>query len=442
MAQRLPSAVQPPQELRVGDVHDRRRRAALEVRRQDRDAFLVGQLREAGAVILGKANLSEWANWMDSCMPNGFRVNGGQTQNPYGPFETYGSSSGSTVSVAADLTTVSVGSETQGSIIAPAGINSVVALKTSRGLVRRDYVIPLLPWQDVPGPMGRTVTDVAVLLSSMTGVDDNDPETTLTAELADSDFTQYLTSAALESLRVGVPIWNDEAFAAYFEANDISDSEQQDQFIAAFEPQLEESRALINTLEEAGILTGEVPESAFLSLALIDFQQALEYGFRDAINLFLTNLGADAPAGSLEEIIAFNEEDLDNRAPYGQDYLESSRDTELTAEEYNQLKEGNQKTARTALDQLFRQYDIDVIASVVGQLYAPAGYPALSVPSGYAEDGMPEGTVFVGPFLSEPQLIAVGYAFEQATLARRAPDLEATLSLIETIATSEAPNDS
>ncbi|MCB0801417.1 MAG: hypothetical protein KDB91_13015, partial [Bacteroidales bacterium] len=126
----------------------------------DRDAFLVAQLRAAGAVILGKANLSEWANWMGGCVPNGFSANGGQTRNPYGPYETYGSSSGSAVAVAADLATVSVGTETQGSIIMPAGINAVVGLKTSLGLVSRDHIIPLLPAQDVPGPMGRTVTDV------------------------------------------------------------------------------------------------------------------------------------------------------------------------------------------------------------------------------------------------------------------------------------------
>lgn len=394
----------------------------------DRDAFLVSQLREAGAIILGKANLSEWANWMDSCMPNGFSANGGQTQNPYGPFETYGSSSGSAVSVAADLTTVSVGTETQGSIISPAGINSVVAMKTSRGLVSRDYVIPLLPWQDVPGPMGRTVTDVAVLLSAMTGVDDNDPETTKAAELADTDFSQFLTQDALAGLAVGVPIWNNEAFAQYFADNEVSDAEQQENLKAAFAPQIEESQALINTLTAAGLSVVEVPRSAMPSFGLVDVGPALEFGYQDAINAFLAGLGDDALVGSLEEIVAFNKEDAANRAPYGQDHLEASLNTKITAEEYEDLKQGNQATAKDALDQLFEQYGVDVMVSDVAQLYAPAGYPALTVPSGYAEDGTPQGTVFVGRFLSEPQLLAVGYAFEQATRAHVAPDLEATLS--------------
>jgi amidase len=406
----------------------------------DRDAFLASQLREAGAVILGKANLSEWANWMDSCMPNGFSANGGQTQNPYGPFETFGSSSGSAVAVAAELATVSVGSETQGSILKPAEVNSVVALKTSRGLVSRDYIIPLLPWQDVPGPMGRTVTDVAVLLSAMTGVDDNDPETARAAELAGTDFSQYLTPDALDGLRVGVPIWNEEAFTQYFEENEVTEAEQQQDLRGVFEPQIERSRALIDSLTAIGISTVEVPHTAMPSFGLVDVEPALEFGYKDAINSFLASLGDNAPVGSLEEIIAFNEEDPANRAPYGQDHLEASQNTEVTAEEYDELRQGNQQTAQEALDQLFEQYDIDVIVSEVSQLYAPAGYPALTVPSGYAEDGAPQGTVFVGRYLSEPHLLAVGYAYEQATQARIAPDVEETLKLIESLSSDESVN--
>jgi amidase len=399
----------------------------------DRDAFLVSQLRGAGAIILGKANLSEWANYMDSCMPNGFSANGGQTRNPYGPFETSGSSSGSAVSVAADLASVSVGSETQGSIIKPAGINSVVALKTSRGLVSRDYVIPLLPWQDVPGPMGRTVTDVAVLLGAMTGVDDNDPETAKAAELAGTDFSQFLTQDALDGLAVGVPIWNEEAFTQYFEENEISDAELQENLRVAFEPENAKSRVLIDTLTGAGISVVELPKTALPSLGLVNVGPALEFGYKDAINAFLTGLGDDAPVESLESIIAFNKDDLANRAPYGQDQLEASQSTSITTEEYEALEEGNQGTAQQTLDQIFEQYEIDVVTSEVAQLYAPAGYPALTVPSGYAEDGTPQGTVFVGGFLSEPQLLTVGYAFEQAVQARVPPDLEATMQLIEEI---------
>lgn len=396
-----------------------------------RDAFLVSQLRESGAVVLGKTNLSEWANYMDPCMPNGFSTNGGQTQNPYGAFETYGSSSGSAVSVAAELTTVSVGTETQGSLIKPAEINSVVALKPTMGMVSRDYVIPLLPQQDVPGPMGRTVTDVTVLLSAMTGVDEND-FTTSNNTLAGTDFTQFLNAESLTDVKVGLPVWNDQAFEEYFAELDITDEEEQNNFRELFAEQNVSIRAQGDVLSAAGVTVVEFPITK-IPKGGTDIKTRLEYGYKKAINAFLADLGADAPVGSLAEIIAFNDEDAANRAPYGQGYLEGSQETAVTAEEFASLSQQDNGMARNALDLIFQNYDVDVILSEVGQLYAPAGYPALSVPSGYAEDGTPEGAVFVGGFLSEPQLLAVGYAFEQATNARVAPNLEATMALIEAL---------
>ena len=397
----------------------------------DRDAFLVSQLRDAGAVILAKANLSEWANWMDSCMPNGFSVNGGQTQNPYGPFETYGSSSGSAVAVAADLTTVSVGTETQGSIIAPAGVNSVVGLKTSAGLVSRDYIIPLLPAQDTAGPMGRTVTDVAVMLSAMAGVDENDPETVNAAELAGIDFTQFLSADSLDSVRVGLPVWNDEALDAYFAKTDIEDADAQAEIRKSHEEQDEIQRGIGEILKMAGVTVVEIPYTALPER--IDIMPVLTHGYQVAINQFLSDLGADAPAESLEAIIAYNNENAANRAPYGQDQLEASQGSELTAEEFEKMVAKNRQTAQDRIDNIFAQYEIDLIVSKLDQLYAPAGYPALSVPAGYAEDGTPQDVVFVGGFLSEPQLLAVGYAYEQATQARVAPDVEAIKDLISSL---------
>lgn len=394
-----------------------------------RDAFLVSQLREAGAVVLGKTNLSEWANWMDDCMPNGFSANGGQTQNPYGPFDTSGSSSGSAVSVAADLTTVSVGTETQGSIISPAQNNSVVALKPTMGMVSRDYVIPLLPMQDVPGPMGRTVTDVAVLLSAMTGVDEND-FTTSSNTLAGTDFTQFLNPESLDGLQVGLPVWNDQAFEEYFASTGLDDEEQQQNLRELFEEQNVSIRAQGDILSAAGVTVVEFPVTN-IPRSTTSVSERLEYGYKEAINDFLADLGADAPVGSLEEIIAFNDEDAANRAPYGQGHLEASQETAVTPEEFASLSQEDSGFARNALDIIFENYDVDVILSDVGQLYAPAGYPALTVPAGYTEDGTPDGVVFVGGFLSEPQLLAVGHAFEQAANARVAPDLEATLTLIE-----------
>jgi amidase len=405
--------------------------AAMLAWNPDRDAFLVSQLRDAGAVVMGKANLSEWANYVDPCMPNGFSTTGGQTQNPYGPFETYGSSSGSAVSVAADLTTVSVGSETQGSILLPAGINSVVGLKTSMGMVSRDYVIPLLPMQDVPGPMGRSVTDVAVLLSAMTGVDAND-FTTSGNPLVGTDFTQFLTPDSLKDLKVGLPVWNEQAFEQFFADFDITDEETQGTFREIYAAEAESLRATGEMLSAAGVTVVEFPRSEIPPNAT-KIAQRLEYGYKDAINSFLADLGEDAPVASLEEIIAFNNEDAANRAPYGQGHLEAAENTTLTAKEYATMAQEDNGFARNALDIIFDNYDIDVIVHEVGQLYAPAGYPALTIPSGYAEDGTPLSVVFVGQFWSEPQLLTVGYAFEQAAQARIAPDLETTLQSIREI---------
>lgn len=164
-----------------------------------------------------------------------------------------------------------------------------------------------------------------------------------------------------------------------------------------------------------------------------DLAKRLEYDYKEAINTFLADLGEAAPVASLAEIIAFNSEELADRAPYGQGYLEASQGTAVTAEAFARLSQQDNGLARNALDIIFENHNLDVIVSDVGQLYAPAGYPALSVPAGYAEDGTPQSIVFVGGFFAEPQLLAVGYAYEQATQARVAPDLEATMALIQAI---------
>ena len=413
----------------------------------DRDAFLVGQLRDAGAIILGKANLSEWANWMDPAMPNGFSTLGGQTRNPYGPFETYGSSSGPAVAAAANLAAVTVGTETQGSIMMPAEINSVVAIKPSMGLVSRDYVVPLLDWQDVPGPMGRTVTDVAVLLTAMAGVDENDPVTQDAAALATEgsaqpgvDFTRYLTPEAAQGLRVGIVLKTDEDIDKFIKDNKITGAavENMRQLLRT---QSDQQRQTGEIFSKLGFDVVEVSDSALPGR--IDVTEVLPYGFRDAINRFLAGLGAAVEVGSLEEIIKLNREDLANRAPYGQAYLEQSQNSSLSDVAYLALKEQHRSAARAVLSSLFADYDIDVLLSDAGQAYAPAGFPAMTVPAGYDETGQPTGIRMIADYLGEPKLIAVGYAFEQATKARRAPDLEATMEQIEALGkqatTSVAP---
>lgn len=400
----------------------------------DRDAHLVTLLRDSGAIILGKANLSEWANWMDPASPNGFSTLGGQTRNPYGPFETYGSSSGSAVAAAANLATVTLGTETQGSIIRPAQINSVVAIKTSMGLISRDHVVPLLPWQDVPGPIGRTVTDVAVLLTAMAGVDENDPVTQDAATLAGADFTQFLLPEAAQGLRIGIVLKTDQdieqAIKELEDAGLKTDGMEQ-----VYQDANDQQRQLGQTFSALGFEVVEVSESALPGR--IDFNEVLPYGFRDGINTFLAGLGDQVGVGSLEEIIALNNEDLANRAPYGQESLEQSQNSPLGEEEYLALKAQHQDTARNALGKLFADYGIDVLLSDVGQAYAPAGFPAITVPTGYNDDGQPTGIVMVADYLGEPALIAVGYTLEQSAQARQAPDLDATIEQIEAMGTDK-----
>ncbi|MBE2222442.1 MAG: serine hydrolase, partial [Anaerolineae bacterium] len=403
---------------------------ALKDWQASQDAFLVQQLRDAGAIILGKTNLSEWANWMDNCMPNGFSTLGGQTRNPYGAFEVSGSSSGSAAAVAANLTSVSVGTETQGSIISPASHNSVVGLKPSMGLVSRDNIIPLLPAQDMPGPIGRNVTDVAVLLSAMTGVDANDPTTQDAAELAGIDFTQFLTTTVEPGMRVGIVIIDEEAIQQTAVALNFSDNQTQ-LYRNAVNPLNEAARQTGQLLVPYGIEIVEVSSAKVPNF--ISPNSAIEYGFKDAINTFLTNLGAEAPVGSLEEIIALNNEDLANFAPYGQSHLLQSQNTAITADEFAAIVEGNRETAVSALSAIFTDLDIDVLISNVGQAYAPAGYPAITIPSGYASSGEPQGIIFVGDYLSEPKLLTTAYIYEQATLARIEPNLDATKLQIETV---------
>ncbi len=397
---------------------------ALKDWQPDRDAFLVQQLRAAGAVILGKTNLSEWANWMDPCMPNGFSTLGGQTRNPYGPFDTYGSSSGSGVAAAANFAAVTVGSETQGSIIMPAQVNSVVGLKTSMGLVSRDYVIPLLEWQDVVGPMGRTVTDVAVLLTAMTGFDENDPITQDAAALAGVDFTRFLAPEARQGVRVGIVVATDADIEKMVAESDFEGADA-----ASFRQLLMDSNKGMRQFGQAFAALGfEVVEvSTSILPTASDLRVVLPSGFKEAINRFLAELGDRVPVGSLEEIIEHNAVDLANRAPYSQGYLEDSQNPPLSDEEYLAAKAENQNKARAALVSIFADDGLDVLISDVGQAYAPAGLPAMTVPLGYTENGMPVGLTMVADYLGEPALITVAYAFEQAMQARKAPDLAATV---------------
>ena len=312
----------------------------------DRDAFLVKQLRDAGAIILGKSNLSEWANYMDPSMPNGFSTLGGQTRHPYGPFDPSGSSSGSGVATAAGFITAAIGTETQGSIISPSESNSIVGLKTSLGLVSRDRIVPLVDWMDVPGPMARSVTDAAVLLTAMAGHDTGDMATEAALALAGFDFTSMLDLEKARSLRVGAFVVDDNAAQAVLrqegeaDPNAIADVDEQRAALAieAGTPQavIDGLRSLDIEVIEISVIHEPTPPAVL---------PVLEYAFGHLLKRFLSDLGDQAPVASLEEVIALNDQDPVNRTPYGQTYLLTSANTQISAQTYAEMTQANRRTS-------------------------------------------------------------------------------------------------
>lgn len=423
-----------------GGMHTTAGAYALKEWQPDRDAFLVQQLRKAGAIILGKANLSEWANYLDPCMPSGFSAVGGQTRNPYGPYEVYGSSSGSAVSVAAGLTTVSVGSETSGSMIQPARVNGVVGLRPSQGLISRDYVVPLGPHLDTTGPMGRSVTDVAILLNALKGVDKNDPKTADAAVLADVDFTQYLSLDAARKVRVGVIMPNQmvEAYRPAVAAalGHTPTAEELQEFAEAMIFPLFgfSQSAALEALKAQGIEVVEIADATLPTTSMDTAQPQLPYDFKAGVAALFSQV-ANAPITSLADVVAINNEDPANRAPYGQSFVEWSVADTMTPEEFARMQATAAALANGWMNTIIEQNNVDIV--VTGMLYAgnagAAGVPALTIPNGLDATGRPQGIILSGPYLSDPQLIAVGYALEQALHGRVEPDLDATIAQIEAV---------
>lgn len=341
--------------------------------------------------------MSEFANYTDPCTPNGFSTLGGQTQNPHGPFDPLGSSSGSAVAVAANLVTVAIGSETQGSIIMPAWVNGIVGLKTSRGLVSRDYIVPLMEAQDVPGPMGRSVIDVAITLTAMVGTDENDPATADAAPLANADFTRYCTLPEARRVRVGVGV----------------------------RPGAIGVDPIITALNSQGVETVSFDRGELENMVVTDIEAVLPFAFRDDFDRFMAMLGDKAPVNSLAEVIAINLEDPANRAPYGQRHVQNAVDTAMTAEEFDALVTEQRAHTRNDIRTLLAKYGVQVLVITPDmQQYAAAGFPALAIPHGTEENGHPRSIVLMGDYLSEPQLLAVGYALERPDNRHVAPDLE------------------
>lgn len=385
------------------------------------DAFLTKKLRAAGAVIIGKANLSEWANFRGQMSSSGWSGVGGQTKNPYVLSRNpCGSSSGSGAAVSANLAMLAIGTETNGSIVCPSHANGIVGIKPTVGLISRSGVIPISFTQDTPGPMARTVTDAAIGLGPMVGVDSADQKTIASRGNFYRDYTQFLDKGGLQGKRIG------------FYTGPVGQNFKVDSLMYQAIEVLKSNGAEVVELEEIN-----PPGTGGNSF------QVMLYEYRDGLNAYFTNLGENAPVKSLDEIIEFNQQDSIELSFYDQHYLERARDIDLTEEEYKEVLEKLMQGSReNGIDMVMEQQNLDAIVAPTGspawmtdhlngdsfQLgssspAAWAGYPNITVPMGFVED-LPVGISFFGRAWSEPELISVAYAYEQATMHRKAPEFK------------------
>jgi amidase len=381
------------------------------------DAHVVKRLREAGAVILGKANLSEWANFRSDYSSSGWSSIGGQTRNPYDPQRNpCGSSSGSGVAVAANLTSVAIGTETNGSVVCPSGINGIVGIKPTLGLVSRDGIIPIAHSQDTAGPMARTVRDAAILLEAMTGPDPGDPATTDVAPIA-ADFTSGLSTDGLQGKRIGV-------IRNYWGNGN-----------PATEAMLESS---IEFLVQAGAVVVDDIEIEADEMYDASYTVLL-YEFKADLEKYLEQ--SAAPFTTLDELIAFNNDNRDTVMPhFGQEVLLEAQDKgTLDDADYLAALETSKRVASSAIDAALAANSLDaLIAPTNGpawytdhingdsfgvgssSLAAISGYPNVTVPAGF-KAGLPIGLSFIGPNDADKALIEIAYAFEQASSVRTPP---------------------
>jgi amidase len=416
---------------------------ALEGSIPPNDAFITKKLRAAGAIILGKATLTEFANFLTVGMPTGYSSLGGYGFNPYEPRElpggdgrpvlaTGGSSSGSGIAVAANLVAVAVGTETSGSILSPASANMAVGIKPTVGLISRDGIIPITADQDTAGPITRTVTDAAILLGVLAGFDPKDPATRACLRPGNCfrDYTRFLDKRALRHARIAVPPFNINRADIMNAAIDVL-------------------RAKGAYVEIVPALADQLPGCPTDAYPPVEpwppdgCASALFYGFKRDLNAYLATLGPESMVHSLADVIAFNEAHAAVALKYGQrlallsetiDISPGSRDTM----QYTASRAEDIVRSRGALDAVYNgpdgrpgtSDDFDALlfsANSGAGTPAKAGYPSITVPGGFVaptppmENPFPSGVTFSGRAFSEPLLIGLAYAFEQATLHRQPP---------------------
>ncbi|MFL5481690.1 MAG: amidase [Gemmatimonadaceae bacterium] len=394
------------------------------------DSTVAAKLRAAGVVLLGKTNLSEWANFRSSHSTSGWSGRGGQAKNPYVlDRNPCGSSSGSGGAVSANLCAVAIGTETDGSIVCPSSTNGIVGIKPTLGLASRAGVIPIAHSQDTAGPMARTVRDAAILLNAIAGVDARDPATSALSARQPVDYTRSLDANGLRGARIGV------ARTKFFGYSDVTDKVIND----AIDLMKRQGAVIV---DPANIETaGKFDDSEF---------DVLLYEFKADLNNYLASLGPKAPVKSLQDIIAFNEAHKDQEMPwFGQEIMiQAQAKGPLTEQKYIDELAQDLKMSRTdGIDATMTKYNLDAIVAPTGgpawvtdlvngdhfsgassTPAAVAGYPNINVPAGFSHE-LPIGISFFGRAWSEPTLIRLAYAFEQASRHRRAPKFIPTLGI-------------
>ncbi len=395
---------------------------ALEGSCAKRDAFLAERLRAAGAVLLAKTSMSEWANFRSTRSSSGWCSRGGQGKNPYVLDRTpCGSSSGTGGAVAASLAGAGIGTETDGSITCPASIMALVGLKPTVGLVSRSGIIPISATQDTAGPIARSVADAAILLSAIAGADPRDPATRAGASLEGTDYTRFLDPDGLKGARLGV---TRKVFTGYHDGTDRL---------------FEEALTVLRALGAIIVDPADLPHAADAGEAE---GVVLHYEFKAGLNAYLAGLGADAPVKSLEEVIAFNERERELVMPFfGQETMIRAQGCgPLSDPAYRRALATCRRLWRTeGIDQVLTKFRLDALIAPTGNPAWPidlingdhftgsvttpaavAGYPHITVPGGFVS-GLPVGISFFGRAWSEPALIRMAFAFEQATRHRRPP---------------------
>ena len=393
------------------------------------DSFVAKKLRDAGAVILGKTNLSEWANFRSSHSSSGWSGRGGQTKNPYVlDRNPCGSSSGTGAAIAANLAAIGIGTETDGSVVCPSNANSLVGLKPTLGLISRAGIIPIAHSQDTAGPMTRSVTDAALLLSVLTGIDARDDATRASNGKSFADYSKFLDANGLKGARIGV-------HRKGFGFSDPVDKVMND---------------CIDIIKRRGAIVidpADIPTQGKFDDSELE---VLLYEFKSDLNSYLTSLGPRAPVKSLKEIIDFNEQYRDREMPYfGQDlFIKAQAKGPLTDKAYRDALAKNRRLSRKeGIDAVMDRNKLDALIAPTGgpawptdwlngdhftggysTASAVAGYPHITVPAGYVF-GLPVGISFFGRPWTESTLIKFAYAFEQATRARRAPQFLPTAKL-------------